>query len=158
LSRAFVRETDADEAGVDLPDRPVSPHPNFVTSNGLAQIDMEIARFRRELEAARARADKAVIATLSRDLRYWTNRRSTADLAPRAAGDEVRFGSTVTIEREDGRRQTFRITGEDEADPSHGTMSYVAPLARALIGRRVSDEVDLNGECVILLRLEQEAA
>ena len=53
----------------------------------------------------------------------------------------MQFGSTVTIEREDGRRQTFRIVGEDEADPAKGTISYVSPLARALIGKRVGDVV-----------------
>ena len=54
---------------------------------------------------------------------------------------EVRFGSTVTIAREDGRRQTFHIVGEDEADPAHGTLSHVSPLALALFGKQVGDVV-----------------
>jgi transcription elongation GreA/GreB family factor len=57
----------------------------------------------------------------------------------------VRFGSTVTIERDDGRRQTWRIVGEDEADPAKGTLSYVAPLARALVGKVVGDTVTVAG-------------
>ena len=60
---------------------------------------------------------------------------------PPADCDSVRFGCKVTIERDDGRRQTFRIVGEDEADPAEGTLSYVAPLARALIGKEVGDVV-----------------
>ena len=60
---------------------------------------------------------------------------------PPADCDSVRFGCQVTIERDDGRRQTFRIVGEDEADPAEGTLSYVAPLARALIGKEVGDVV-----------------
>lgn len=49
----------------------------------------------------------------------------------------VHFGANVTIRRVDGREQTFRIVGEDEADPSHGTVSYVSPLAHAVIRRAV---------------------
>ena len=49
----------------------------------------------------------------------------------------MQFGATVTIERDDGRRQTFRIVGEDEADPARGTLSHVSPLARALFGKAV---------------------
>jgi transcription elongation GreA/GreB family factor len=54
----------------------------------------------------------------------------------------VRFGSTVTIEREDGRRQTYRIVGEDEAEPSHGTLSYVSPVAQAMMGKQVGDAIE----------------
>ena len=54
---------------------------------------------------------------------------------------EVAFGTTVTIERDDGRRQTWRIVGEDEADPAQGTLSYVSPVARALMGKRIGDVV-----------------
>ena len=51
----------------------------------------------------------------------------------------MHFGSTVTIVRNDGRRQTFRIVGEDEADPARGTLSHVSPLARALFGKELGD-------------------
>jgi transcription elongation GreA/GreB family factor len=51
----------------------------------------------------------------------------------------VQFGDRVTFEREDGRVQTFRIVGEDEADPAQGSVSYVAPIARALLGKVVGD-------------------
>ena len=53
----------------------------------------------------------------------------------------MHFGSTVTITRDDGRRQTYRIVGEDEADPAHGTISYVSPVAHALMGKEVGDVV-----------------
>jgi transcription elongation GreA/GreB family factor len=53
----------------------------------------------------------------------------------------VRFGCTAAVERDDGRSQSFRIVGEDEADPEHGTLSHVSPLARALMGKRVGDSV-----------------
>ena len=57
---------------------------------------------------------------------------------------KVHFGSTVVIEREDGRRQRWRIVGEDEADPAHETISYVSPLARALVNKKVGDVVEVN--------------
>lgn len=64
---------------------------------------------------------------------------------------EVRFGHTVTIIRDDGREQTYRIVGEDEADPTHGTLSHISPLARALFGRRIGEVVPAgSGEAKIL--------
>jgi transcription elongation GreA/GreB family factor len=121
-------------------DRPISPHPNLVTAEGLARIETEVARLQQEQAAAHAADDRAALARVARDLRYWTARRASAQIVP-APNDhsEVHFGATVTIVRDDGRRQTFRIVGEDEADPAHGTVSHVSPLARALFGRRVGD-------------------
>jgi transcription elongation GreA/GreB family factor len=53
----------------------------------------------------------------------------------------VQFGSTVTILRDDGRRQTWRIVGEDEAEPANGTLSYVSPVARALMNKQIGDVI-----------------
>jgi transcription elongation GreA/GreB family factor len=144
MSIAFVREKEGGEAFEDLPDRPVSSHPNFVTAQGLALIEGELDRLHAEHAAALDADDKASIARTSRDLRYWTARRNSAEVVEAQGGDTVQFGSTVTIEREDGRTQTYRIVGEDEADPSSGTLSYVAPLARALTGKTVGDVVAVN--------------
>jgi transcription elongation GreA/GreB family factor len=140
MSRAFVKEPDDGDAIESLPDRTISSHPNFVTAEGLAQIEAHIARLQHEQAAAGD--DRAAHAKISRDLRYWLARRSTAQVvAPPHDATDVRFCSTVTIERDDGRRQTFRIVGEDEADPTHGTLSHLSPLARALMGKSVGDVV-----------------
>jgi transcription elongation GreA/GreB family factor len=142
MSRAFVKEADGVNAVENLPERPVSAHPNFVTAEGLATIEAELDKTHREHAQAQAANDRTTLARTARDLRYWTSRRTTAQvIAPPIAGGEVQFGSTVSIERDDGRRQTFRIVGEDEADPAHGTLSHVAPLARALFGKSVGDTV-----------------
>src|SRR5919199_5547633 len=142
MSNAFVKEPEGGEAFEDLPDRPISPHPNFVTPEGLALIEAELTRLHEAHAAAQAADDKIALAKTARDLRYWTARRASAQVVqPPADATEVHFGSTVTIKREDGRRQTFRIVGEDEADPAKGTISYVSPLARALTGKRVGDVV-----------------
>jgi transcription elongation GreA/GreB family factor len=142
MSRAFVKEADGSEAFDELPERLVSPHPNLVTAEGLAGIEAEVERLSRDYAVAQAQSERAALAALARDLRYWTARRASAELVPASADNgEVRFGSRVTIERSDGREQTYRIVGEDEADPAHGTVSYVSPLARALMGKAVGDTV-----------------
>ncbi len=144
MSVAFTKELDSEAAAADLPDRPISPHPNLVTSEGLAQLDAALAGARAAYAAAQAsediQADRTAMARATRDLRYYGARRSSAQLFEQEAPPGVvRFGGSVTFEREDGRRQTFRIVGEDEADPAHGSVSYVSPLARALLGKGVGD-------------------
>jgi transcription elongation GreA/GreB family factor len=141
MSRAFVKEDDSD--GIEpLPDRPISPHPNFVTPQGLALIEKNLAERHARHAAALKTEDRAAQAAIARDLRYWSARRANAELIkPPDAPAAAAFGTTVTILREDGRRQTWRIVGEDEADPAKGTLSYVAPVARALIGKHIGDVV-----------------
>ncbi len=154
MSRAFVKEPDGGEVTPDLPDRPLSSNRNFVTPTGLALIDAEVARLSDDLAAARLSGERPAIASALRDLRYWTARRASAELVAASESEDVRFGSTVTIEREDGRRQTFRITGEDEADPTAGTLSYVSPLARALIGKKEGDEIEFMKDTIVLMAVE----
>lgn len=151
MSKAFVRE-DGTEGLPELPERPVSPHPNWVTAEGLAMIEREIARLQGALAEARVQDNLPAVAEASRDLRYWTARRASAETAPSPADREkVQFGSTVTVRRDDGRVATYRIVGEDEAQPSRGTLSYVSPLARALLGRAEGDTVEaVGGETEIL--------
>jgi transcription elongation GreA/GreB family factor len=142
MSRAFVKELE--DAVEELPERPISPHPNLVTAEGLARIEAEVARLQQEHAAAHAANDRAALARAARDLRYWTARRASAQLVPPPSDrSKVHFGATVTIVRDDGRRQTFRIVGEDEADPAHGTLSHVSPMARALFGKQVGDTVEV---------------
>lgn len=141
MSRAFVREAEGGEAFEDLPDRSISPH-HLVTPAGLARMDAEIETLEKRLTDAQVRDDKAEVARLSRDLRYWSARRVSAEVVPPPTDtSHVRFGAEVTFEREDGRRQTYRIVGEDEADPTKGSLSYVSPLAQALMGKEVGDTV-----------------
>ncbi len=154
MSRAFVKEQDSTDTFERLADRPLSPHPNFVTTNGLAAIETEIARLQGEQTAAQAGENGATLAQIARDLRYWLSRRASAQvMAEPEDTATARFGSTVTILREDGRRQTFRIVGEDEAEPARGTLSYVSPVARALIGRAVGDEVRAGNSDITILEI-----
>lgn len=141
MSRAFVRESEGGEAFEDLPDRSISPH-HLVTPAGLALMDAEIESIEKRLTDAQIKDDKAEVVRLSRDLRYWSARRVSAEVVPPPTDtSHVRFGAEVTFEREDGRRQTYRIVGEDEADPAKGSLSYISPLAQALMGKEVGDTV-----------------
>ena len=150
MAVAFTREEDYEAQAANLPDRPVSTHPNLVTASGLAAIEAELAAARAGYSAAQTvggiSADRTAMARATRDLRYWGARRASAQLTePQRGPDEAVFGRTVEVEREDGRRQVFRIVGEDEADPKAGSVSYVSPLARALLGKRVGEVVVVNG-------------
>jgi len=150
MAVAFTREEDYEARAADLPDRLISPHPNLVTAGGLAAIEAELAAARAAYAAAQSDGaisiDRTAMARATRDLRYWSARRASAQLTqPEGLAETVQFGRTVEIEREDGRRQTFRIVGEDEADPAKGSVSYVSPLARALFGKATGDAVQVNG-------------
>ena len=139
MSRAFVKESDGVE---DLPDRLISTHANLVTVDGLARIEAEVAALSHAYAEAQAASDRDKLAAIARDLRYWTARRASAEVVAQPIDtNHVQFGSTVTLARSDGRKQTYRIVGEDEADPAKGTLSWVSPLAHQLQGRRVGDEV-----------------
>ena len=82
-----------------------------------------------------------------RDVRYFAARVRTAQvIANPTSTDTVAFGSTVTFRRGDGRVQKYRIVGEDEADPKTGSMSFVSPVARLLMGKAVGDVVGPSGQ------------
>ncbi|MEP6967494.1 MAG: transcription elongation factor GreA [Pseudomonadota bacterium] len=149
MSVAFTTEEDLESAAAELPDRPISPHPNLVTREGLAALDAALKAARGAYAAAKAgrdvAADRTPLARAARDLRYYAARRASAQLIEPGPADVVRFGGAVTLDRDDGRRQTFRIVGEDEADPAKGAVSHVSPLARALMGKGVGDTALVAG-------------
>lgn len=159
MSVAFTKESDAEAVAADLPDRPIPAHANLVTPQGLVRIDAELAAARAAWDAARSSdaitSDRSAMARATRDLRYWSARRATAQLieAPPADGS-IGFGASVTIERADGRVQQWRIVGDDEADPSAGSVSYVSPLARAVMGKRVGDEAKFAGQTVEIIAVD----
>lgn len=154
MSRAFTREDDNDNPLSGLGERPISSHRNLVTAAGLARIDEEIAALRRDLAKAEAASDRQRIAIVSRDLRYWSARRESAELSvPDPGSKVVRFGMAVTLENDDGVRKRWKIVGEDEADAATGSVSHVSPMARALFGKTVGDTVVVNGKEWEIVRL-----
>ena len=159
MSVAFTKEESAETASETLlPDRPISPHPNLVTEAGLKALQAQLAEAREAYEAAQAIEDvnekRRQSAVPLRDARYLTERLRTAQLVPDpTSNDVVAFGSTVTFSRPDGRVQTYRIVGEDEADPKAGTISFVAPVARALMGKAVGDVVGTGAQEIEILSI-----
>jgi transcription elongation GreA/GreB family factor len=152
MSRAFVRESDADPG--QLPDRPISPHPNFVTRRGLAAIEARVRELEVQRQAAREGDDAALRAGIERELRYWNARRGSARLVEPSAADRVRFGMRVTLRLPSGAAQAFRLVGEDEADASSGLISWMAPLAQALLGRQTGESVSFQGGAAEIVSIE----
>jgi transcription elongation GreA/GreB family factor len=152
VSVAFTKEESAETAAETLlPERPISPHPNLVTETGLAALQQQLDEARAAYAALADIEDvnekRRQTAGPLRDIRYLTERLRTAQLMPVPASNAVvAFGSLVTFERDDGRVQTYRIVGEDEADPKSGSISYVSPVARALSARAVGDVVTVGGQ------------
>jgi len=159
MSVAFVKEESAEAAQETLlPDRPISEHPNLVTEDGAKALALQLEEARVAFEATRSIEDvnerRRQAAGPSRDLRYFTERVRTAVIMPAPEGAEtVAFGSTVTFSRDDGRVQTYRIVGEDEADPKSGSISYVSPVARGLNGKAVGDLVSIGGQELEILTI-----
>ncbi|MDB5504138.1 MAG: greB [Tardiphaga sp.] len=152
MSVAFTKEDSAETASETLlPDRPVSPHPNLVTEAGLKALELQLHEAREAYETAQKIEDvnerRRQAAGPLRDARYFAARVRTAQVIPDPTStDAVAFGSTVTFSRDDGRVQTYRIVGEDEADPKSGSISFVSPVAHLLIGKTVGDVVAISGQ------------
>lgn len=141
MSRAFVREDDQAQPEAP-PELKVSILPNWVTPQGLQMID---AKLKALDEALAAGPDEGEAAWIKRDLRYWTHQRAGAQLAAPLPDhpDQVAFGARVIVSRNGGPEETIDIVGEDEADPASGKVSWASPLARALMGARVGEVVEL---------------
>jgi transcription elongation GreA/GreB family factor len=155
---AFTREEDYEAQAANLPDRPISAHPNLVTREGLRAIEEALSEARTAYAAAQTAGgvstDRTAMARATRDLRYWSARRASAQLTePPIVAGQVQFGRTVRIARDDGREQTFAIVGEDEADPAKGRISYASPLARVLLGKSEGDVVIAVGSEVEILEV-----
>ena len=140
MSVAFRRDSDEEHLEPKF-ELPIPGGLNMVTPRGLALIEARIA----ELESKLREAAEADAAALKRDLRYWQTRKSTAELADVASGDRVEFGVRVTFSLR-GRRRSFLLVGDDEADPAAGSISFKAPLSQTMIGAGIGDTLPFGGE------------
>ena len=150
MSRGFVKEDDLEHAGTDVPERPISAHPNYVTANGYAQLQAQATSLEQAIFKLKAKKDdpqaQQQLVIANRDLRYVAARLETAlqttqDAASNETPENVVFGATVTVEDENGEEHTYEIVGEDEADIKINKVSWTSPLASALIGQKVGDSV-----------------
>ena len=149
MSRGFVKEDDLEHAGTDVPERQLSQHPNYVTVNGYAQLEKQAAELEKQYKLLSAKKDDAAaiaqLAVINRDLRYMAARLENAQVVklmvsqPDVTAEQVLFGATVTVEDEDGASHAYEIVGEDEADIKANKVSWVSPLAKALIGHKIGE-------------------
>ncbi|WP_404334858.1 GreA/GreB family elongation factor [Sphingomonas sp. MMS12-HWE2-04] len=151
MSVAFRRESDEEHKEPKF-EIPMTPGPNIVTRNGLAQIEAKVVA----LEAAiAAEGEEEAREALRRELRYWNTRRTTAEVAPPLEDGVAGIGARVAI-RLNGKARTIDIVGQDEADPASDRLSFQAPLAQALIGAEAGEHVDFAGraEAIELVTVE----
>jgi transcription elongation factor GreB len=157
MSRAFVKEPDGDQVSDDQPEWPISQHTNFVTPFGLQQLKTRRGELTAHQDALKANKDsmssKTELAQLGRELRYLVSRITTAKVV-QVPQDKtmVKIGAFVCVIDENDKEYQFTIVGEDEADIKQGKVSWISPLAKALLGRKLDDEVVWkrpNGDLIV---------
>jgi transcription elongation GreA/GreB family factor len=146
MSRAFVKEPDGDLVADDQPEWTISSHTNYVTANGLQQLRDEQDNLLKKIQELKQDSNKDLsnkieLERFERALRYYESRINSAQLITKQDPNVVGIGATVRMIDEDNKEYEFMIVGEDEADIKHGKISWVSPLAKALLGREVDDEV-----------------
>ena len=153
MSRAFVKESDQDMEA--LPERAISPHPNLVTARGLKLLEARVRELEAERTTARAADDAAALARIARDLRYFQARRDSAKVVqPPVQSTQVRFGIRASLRLPGGATRMFQLVGEDEADPKVGLISFVSPLAKALMGKGVGEQLPFGAQTAEILELQ----
>ncbi len=146
MSRAFVKENDLEHAGIDIPERPISAEPNYVTPNGLQLLKEQLKLLENDLNQIKQKDDQQsqqIKFKIERDIRYILARLESAIIInpENQSTEKILFGATVDLEDDEGKNYQFKIVGEDEADIKNNKLSYVAPLSKQLIGREVGDEI-----------------
>ena len=154
MSRAFTKESD--DAGTELPERALSVHANYVTLHGLQQLKLQLETAEKKrsqllvvkdgagyVEPLAKQIAKQKIAMLERDMRYLSARQQSAILSDNALlqADTVLFGATIHVENDEGVMHQFTIVGEDEADIAANKVSWVSPLAKALLGHKIGESI-----------------
>jgi transcription elongation factor GreB len=145
MSKAFTKE-EASDAGLVIRTRaPLPPDvPNYVTARGLSLLESELHQLEAERDTLERSTDE------KERQRLPTLYARITEVAARVHGtvvvdvaedqkDEVRLGARVTVRDGAGRERRFQIVGVDEANGAEGRLAFVAPMARALLGRKVGE-------------------
>jgi transcription elongation factor GreB len=157
VSRAFKKESDTESIDDATPE-PMEVLPagtkNYITPSGAARLKELRDRLVQEerpkgLDEAGAPGEPArqrKLRQLAHRIGRLDERIATLEIVDPATqdSDRVVFGATVAVRDVDGNERTYQICGVDEADPAHGKISWISPIARALRSRRVGDEVPLR--------------
>ena len=164
MNKAFVRESDDDEDELDPPESTAPASRNYITPEGHARLKTELLQL---LDTDRPEVVKVVswaasngdrsengdylygkkrLREIDRRIRFLTRRLDKAEVvdpAQQAGNDQIFFGATVSYLQSDGVERTVRIVGIDEVDPLNGQISWISPVAKALIKAREGDTVSL---------------
>ena len=149
MSRAFIKENDLEHAGIDIPERPISPETNYVTPNGLKDLQSTLNNLDKERQSFIGNENsniKQKKMRVERDIRYFSSRLKSAILVdPLNQNKEIiLFSAKVKVLSVNNKKYEFEIVGEDEADIKKNKISYLSPIAKSLIGSRINDEVVWN--------------
>lgn len=152
MSKAFTKETD------EGPFEELVPEPkdllpagvrNYVTPEGAEALRAELKRLEEEVRPAITGQDpesKKKLAAVDRRLRFLQERVGHMEVVDpdTQERDSVRFGARVAVADENGDERVYKIVGVDESDPSQGKISWISPIAKALISARVGDVVSIE--------------
>jgi transcription elongation factor GreB len=166
MSKAFVRETEAGDGDEKLADAPLPAGArNYITPPGYRRLKDELVQLLnverpevvRTVSWAASNGDRSEngdyiygkkrLREIDRRIRFLTKRLDIAEVvdpAARDATDQIFFGATVAYATADGAEHQIQIVGVDEVDPARGKVSWIAPIARALLKAREGDRVDLR--------------
>lgn len=170
MSKAFTKEDGPEEEGPDEESGPAIPvgAKNYITPAGAARLREELHQLLhvarpetvRTVSWAASNGDRSEngdyiygkrrLREIDRRIRFLTKRLEAAEIvdpsaqALTSAADQVLFGATVTVRDEEERLRTYRIVGIDEAKPALGDVSWISPIARALLNHRVGEVVTLR--------------
>lgn len=158
MSRGFVKEDDQEEVPI-VPQRAFLPDgvPNFVTPAGLEQLLAEkkdLILEKETISTANENEKRIAVNFINAKLQLLESRINDARIIDpeKQPTDEVRFGATVTLNiPATGRKQIFQIVGVDEADIAKGKISFLSPLAKAMINKKTGEKITLKrdkGEAV----------
>jgi transcription elongation factor GreB len=151
MSRGFIKEDDQEEIPI-VPQRAYLPDgmSNFVTKNGMNQLLAEkqmLINEKVDLSSSREDEKRIALNYINAKLQLLNNRIAEARIVilNEQPHDEVRFGALVSLKSEANKElQTFQIVGADEADISKGKISFVSPVAKSLINKKIGDKVVLK--------------
>jgi transcription elongation factor GreB len=149
MSKAFTK--DEGEGSAAPPPRPAGPplpegSKNYLTPSGLTALRQRLREAEQAVEGHRARRATSEQARAQEQLEFLTRRLEVSEVvvAPVSAEGPIRFGAIVETVDSEGRRRRFHIVGIDEAAPAEGHISWTSPMARALLGRQVGDDVSVR--------------
>ena len=165
MSKAFTRETDGDDDDLqaDAPAHPVG-FKNYITPAGYARLNAELKRLWEDerpklvetITWAASNGDRSEngdyiygkrrLRQIDSRIRFLSKRLDSAEVVDHKGRDQNRvyFGATVTVADEDGNERTVSIVGIDELDPARGRVSWISPIAKALMKAEVGDTVTLR--------------